>query len=183
MNNSHLHRKGATWHVLVTSFRHSRFIQSPTPRIFSTKDLKCCSFPLLTAPNHKTHYHFFHISYYAVIISAVSFQLLGQNQAEIFSFSYKFCVWLIDWWIYPSIDWWIHPTIHLYIKHPCWCRKHNILYKDHPVSFVCPNLLIAICETSYMIRRQFIEWHSVHCLFVNLFIYIWGATSELQLIK
>jgi hypothetical protein len=62
----------------------------------------------------------------------------------------------------------------------CDCMKFIMRYNrhDHLLYFVCPNLLIAVCGTSYRIRLQFIESNSLHNLFINVFIYIRGATSE-----
>jgi hypothetical protein len=60
-----------------------------------------------------------------------------------------------------------------------------VVIHDNPLYFICPDLLVVVCETSYAIRGVVHAiTHSLHYLLINLFIFIWGATSELvQLIK
>jgi hypothetical protein len=64
-----------------------------------------------------------------------------------------------------------------------FCFVHTIC--NHPRCFVCPDLLVVVCVTSYGIQEVIHQiTYSQRCLFINLFIFIWGAMSELvQLIK
>jgi hypothetical protein len=37
-------------------------------------------------------------------------------------------------------------------------------------TIVCPDYLAEVCETSYRIQEYFVESHSLHYLFINLFL-------------
>jgi hypothetical protein len=52
--------------------------------------------------------------------------------------------------------------------------------QDHSLFLVCPDSLVAVGETSYGIRVWFIgSIHSLHYLFIYLFVYICSVKSTL----
>jgi hypothetical protein len=92
--------------------------------------------------------------------------ILNKHDKEV-KFYFSEYRYLVQWWIIWFMDFILCLVFEM--EHPV---------HDRPMYLVCPDLLRAEGESSYGIPVGFIgSTHSVHYLFMYLFICIWGVKS------